>query len=573
MELSEAYNYFCVCTAIFILYQKYVYLFVDLYAIRLVIMAEGKCVTRFKGVGMKKISKLALSLAAASSVFTAKPDGAAIARSYFVVRPSFQLVMPERESFWRNDRMTEREDGYDGTFEAVVFGGQSTNPRTMAQYFLPYEACSLVFREYGNEVANDPNWDTLNRSTFNIDASNFNIQTVAGNFQSTVTFRPKQSYVGAGFGWKQLLTRKCDGTPGFWLEASMPIINIRNTMGMCEVITSTGGGAANAVGLDGAPVVGSATAAFKQPSWKFGRIDNNSSCMQKTGVAELSVLIGYNTVNHEHSSLSSYVGVVIPTSNKPTGRYLFEPIVGNGGHAGIMFGANLGFDVWQCDQHNLAISLSTNSRYLFANNQVRSFDLYDNQWSRYLMMYANSGAAEAAFAGGEGADNQLVGAVSGINYMTKCVKVIPRFWFDMNSAVTYTNSDCPWMAEAGWNFFARQAEKVCLPKWTVNPAVVGGPLGNGGTTIARTIRYEFANANLAYSETNYAATQIKKADINLESAAAPAALSYIVYGSVGYNWGTKCYPTFAGIGGSYEFTANTAAINRWNLWGKLGFSY
>jgi hypothetical protein len=142
----------------------------------------------------------------------------------------------------------------------------------------------------------------------------------------------------------------------------------------------------------------------------------------------------------------------------------------------------------------------------------------------------------------------------------------------MNSAFVYTNSDCPWMAEAGWNFFGRQAEKVCVPRWT-QTAAVKGAAGNGYTTIARTIKYEFIDDSLAYSATNYAATQIQKSDINPESAAAPAALSYIVYGSVGYNWGTRCYPTFAGLGGSYEFTQNNAAIQRWNLWGKLGFSY
>jgi|GEM_PF-383033 len=545
------------------------YIFVDLPVIPLLIMAEGKCVTLFKGVGMKKISKLALSVAAASSVFTAKPDGAAIARSYFVVRPLFQSVMPERESFWRNDRMTEREDGYDGTFEAVVFGGRSTNSKKLAQYFTPWERCQLTFLEYDG-TASGGNYDTLNRDTFNIDASNFNIRTVGGNFKSTVTFNPRQSFVGAGFAWKQLLSRKCDGTPGFWLEASLPVVHVKNTMGICEVITSTGGGAAAGVGLDGAPYVASVVAAFKQPSWRFGRIDNCSSCMEKTGVAEIEVKVGYNTINHERSHFNSYLGVLIPTSNKAKGVYLFEPIYGNGKHAAIMFGSNLGFDVWQCDQHTITVELSTNSRYLFANHQVRSFDLQDKQWSRYLMMYADSDAASAALTADAGI--QQSGAVAGINLMTKCVKVEPRFWFDMNSAFVYTNSDCPWMAELGWNFFGRQAEKVCLPRWVVDPAVVGAP-GSGDTTIARTIKYEFTNANLAYTAANYAATQIQKADINIESAAAPAALSYIIYGSVGYNWGTKCYPTFAGLGASYEFTQNNAAIERWNLWGKLGFSY
>ena len=47
--------------------------------------------------------------------------------SFFTARPQFRLVSPEKEALFRNDRMDLREGGIEGTVQAVVYGGQSTN--------------------------------------------------------------------------------------------------------------------------------------------------------------------------------------------------------------------------------------------------------------------------------------------------------------------------------------------------------------------------------------------------------------------------------------------------------------
>jgi hypothetical protein len=65
---------------------------------------------------------------------------------------------------------------------------------------------------------------------------------------------------------------------------------------------------------------------------------------------------------------------------------------------------------------------------------------------------------------------------------------------------------------------------------------------------------------------------ITEADLDLSSAANPATLSNIIYGTLGWSW-DWCLPTFVAVGGSYEFTSINTAVSRWNVWGKFGISF
>jgi hypothetical protein len=124
------------------------------------------------------------------------------------------------------------------------------------------------------------------------------------------------------------------------------------------------------------------------------------------------------------------------------------------------------------------------------------------------------------------------------------------------------------MGEIGYNFYAAHAEEVELCNW--NEQVQFKDIsGAGNTNIARTIRNNFTNEAIALA--NY--LPIPKSQINLESASTPAVLTNIIYGSIGYEWGDRCYPTFVALGGAVEFTQSNVALNRWTIWGKMGVSY
>jgi len=72
---------------------------------------------------------------------------------------------------------------------------------------------------------------------------------------------------------------------------------------------------------------------------------------------------------------------------------------------------------------------------------------------------------------------------------------------------------------------------------------------------------------------DYKYNVIKESDLDLVSASSPCVITHTVYVAGGYTFDYD-YPTFFTAGGSYEFNkGNNAGVERWAIWGKLGFSF
>ena len=255
--------------------------------------------------------------------------------------------------------------------------------------------------------------------------------------------------------------------------------------------------------------------------------------------------------------------MLIPTGNKPDPRLLFPAVVGNNKHFGLMFGSNIGFIVLEHGNHVLRTELDTNGRYLFNNEQTRTFDLIDKSWSRYMEMYASPGAAQTAATTG----NPNSGSF-GANLMTFRVKVDPRFLATFNTAIVY--SYCDFLIEAGYNFFARQGEKVSICDCELDiEASLKAVSGLGQTTVARTIKDNFAGSDIAVADYK----PITCADIDFESAAHPPVINQTFYGTAGYRWSEIRVPTEVALGASYDFSKSNAGVNRWMLWFKTAISF
>lgn len=480
--------------------------------------------------------------------------GDAVSHTMLTVRPEFQLASPEQVSLFRNDRMVMREDGINAAFQIVPFGGQSTNANRITNYFFPFNKTTLLVAENDSPAA----------ASRDIDPMHFNLETVDGTFQSTITMCPQQTVAGVGLDWKQALCTRDNGCVKWWFEILTSYQHVENKLHFKENVINNGGGALpDTIGLDNAQVVGSMTAAFMQPTWKYGKIVNCP--LKKDRLSDIEIIIGWNGCHTEMCHYNGYAGVVIPTGNRPKAHYVFEPMVGNNRHVGVTYGTNMGFELWQCGDHRIYNEIDINGRYLFRNHQTRSYDLYDKSWSRYMETYATLADAEAASA-----DANIRSGTSGINIFTGCVKVSPRFSAVVNTAFLYEYHN--FQLEVGYNFYGRQAEKVSL--CYDGDAALKDAGGLGFTTIARTIRDEFecvACPDVSIPVANYA--PITTSDINIDSAATPAAISNIIYATMGYNWDMWCIPSFVAVGGSYEFSHVNTAIQRWTVWGKWGLSF
>lgn len=511
----------------------------------------------------------------------------AIAKTFFNVRPQFQDVMPERQTFMR-DRMWAKADGHHGVFSFTFYGGQSTDSGRYAAYFGP--SC-------GNE------WSVKEAqpvSPWSGDADilpqYFNIATKNESFESKISFAPQQSVFGIGLHWKQSLVRD-EKEKGCFIEVSMPIEHVTNTMGFKEQIINDGGGALN----DSIP--GSMTEAFVQPAFHYGRIYSSENCavavdscpssvcytscdngcvgcnLDQWGLADIDVRLGYETVKCDTVTLDSFIGVIIPTGNKPRARNVFEPIVGHNHHPGFSFGTYTGIQIWEneCKERRVWASANVYALYLFQNTQKRLIDLYNKPWSRYMNVYLNIDQATQAYNKGNAATPDpyaFLISTPGVNVFAQDVCVNPGFQISCNTALVYWANKCN--AELGCNFFAREAECVKLACcWKEGPAFKSlneTNLLDGYTDNVQTINSNYQNRN-ALAPVYYDLNLIKESDLDLNSASHPAILTYNIYGALGYRNDECEYPRFAGIGGSYEFAPDNSGLDRWLIWAKAGLSY
>lgn len=482
--------------------------------------------------------------------------------TFFSIRPQFQSQDPEKVSFFRADRMLQDCDGWGGGFQLAFFGGQTTKGKDLARWFFPFGKTELLVKE-GNEV------QAGGFIPRDIDPSHFNIVTVQGQqnpelgFESRISICPEQSVFGIGLDWKQMFTCKDDGTMGVWAELSFPITRVKNRIHLRERIIRS---AEQAGGLTNTNAYGSPlqnapanmTEAFRQNGFRFGRIDERKcDHLEKWGVADVEVKLGYNFHESECSHVHSFVGIIIPTGTRPNAVDIFEPILGHNDHFGFMIGGTYGYECWQTECGLWRVEADFASKYFLERCEVRSFDVRNKDWSRYMLVFAN--ATDAA--------NGVVS--NGINVFTAPMEVSPRFTMNYNTAIIY-EKDSGFSAELGYNFYARQAEKICLRNYRFQPQFVDA------TTLleidpARTIAHQWELEAPLAAATQYIPLAIN--DLDLRSAAHVAVITNTIYGGLNYDWELCEFPTFTNIGASYEFCANNAGLNRWTVWGKLGFSF
>ena len=120
--------------------------------------------------------------------------------------------------------------------------------------------------------------------------------------------------------------------------------------------------------------------------------------LTRNGFAELRAILGYNFINDEdgdyHLGLGIYVAAPTGTSVgdqddcNGRGRYLFEPIVGNGKHWELGAQVTAHYIGWRSedDEKSFGLYIEANITHLFAARQTRCFDLCSaGSNSRYML--------------------------------------------------------------------------------------------------------------------------------------------------------------------------------------------
>jgi hypothetical protein len=488
----------------------------------------------------------------------------ATSKTFFSVRPLYTSQKAELIAGFRNERAHVRENGIGGALDVVFFGSKSTNDKRLASYFMPDCATKLTAGSNASQEA------TLDSRHFNV----FTANDTEDQFESSLCFSMNQSVMGIGLHYKQLFYWNDQETEGWWLSISAPITRVKNTVNMSEKITDP---------VIAAPTGGvtSMTQAFNQSAWCYGKIA--CECPEaKIGLADIEVKIGGEILPCPEAHFAFYGGLVIPTGNKAKAAYVFEPIVGNGGHLGLATGMEGGYILWKNDDKNqwFSAEFSTHSQYLFKNTQTRSFDVKNKPWSRYQAMYANEAQAQKAIT-----DGDIYLQTPGINMLTSDVNVTPRLSHNINSSAIFNASG--FRIEVGYNLFCRQSECVKLDcTWATGndaPAFkkqlsldeiqAGDPVVLDPTRPIGFLQEE-GISDVGFIVDDYSLASIKEADLNMQSATHPAILTNTFHLALGYRWDKLNFPIHLDGGASYEFAQeNNTVLDRWAVWAKAGFAF
>jgi len=520
------------------------------------------------------------SIALLASFLTSLQAYDAYSRTYLATHTPFDTLSPECISLFHN-RKAVRKNGREGAGQITFFGGKTTRPHVIAQYFLPNGKDTIIVGEDASNAAVSRTRD-VNAAYFDIVTAN--VWTDAElqadfthlTFESQVQFCPKQKLYGIGIAWQQQLT------DSFWFDITIPIVQIKNNLGMCEKIFNKGGSCQECT--------------YEDITWKNSFISgacqsSNGRCygnmtnkwLKKTRVSHIDIRGGLDTeCMNDCAALSGYVGVMIPTGNKPCNLWLFEPIVGDS-HLGLEFGTWLSFKLMDDKTHSLTTYLSGMTRYLLPNNQYRSFDLRGKPWSRYMWVWTDNNNGQAA---------TLVDALQDkrdylINYSTLCVNVKPHYSYEVNSALDYKYKG--FHAEVGFNFYGKKAEEICFTHAMNNAIGLEAvrrfidtphiPATRSESTISSPLfklssimgtADDIVNTTGANDTSTY--VPLTTDYLDPLSGAQPEIMSQTLYGTLAYAWDNIKFPVLLSGGASYEFSHGNAAVSRWIGWLKFGIS-
>lgn len=497
---------------------------------------------------MKKFISLSILALLSASALSAMD----VSRSFFSVRP-VQVPMARQNLLTDQARNQGRVLGMKN-LQISAFGGASTDADGLARYFMMGKKELIV----NNNIATaEADLEIVFQK--DIQATNFNIDVADANedFESTIKMNPKQTFYGASLSFRMPFRNR------FWFAAEAPLVHVKNDLRLTEIPGVAIVDPANDIGVAG--IQGDLTVAnmiegFKNPSMKYGRIDGEHNDMKATRIADLTLKIGYEPAmfNRNDMYMSPYLGVILPTGNKAQAKHMFEAIVGNGGHFGLMTGTHGEFALCNMKSGKLWASYRIESQYLFQNTQKRTMDLkYNGPWSRYLNMFDDEAAR---------ADTTVNSRNYGTNIMTQDVQVTPGYFGNIDMSLNYICDK--WNATLGYTVHARQGEEVKLKNGWAGTAMIASQNNDNYINPFATIADGLVDLDILAAPF----VTIKETDIDFNSAAHPGGVSHSIYASVGAMC-PKHETRIFELGGSYEFAKDNASMDRVCAWIKGQISF
>lgn len=377
-----------------------------------------------------------------------------------------------------------------GAIEVSVSYIASYDSQSIRSYFSPFDKEKLTVKE--NMTNLNP---LVDQGSQDILSYNFNLVTKDGNFESTIEFSPIKKI------WSSNVVLYRQLKNNWWIAGTIPFMHMETDMRLVEKIVEGGGGASHDLtnfNIGGNYQVGTMKEAFASRNMKYGRIDGKQ---KKTDFSDCVLKIGREYRDNAQGHIRPFMGVVIPSSNKPTAEYMFEPVLGNGKHPGVLFGSEFGTQLASRKRYTISCGGVMQMTYLFPRNQIRSFDPAGKPWGRYMAMVANAqDMAQSRYS-------------FGINECTKVTKSDPGIQYvsNLSFSIARDNNCC----KLGYQTTVRVTGGLTVPvDWSV-PGIASLSTNEANTNPARGIN----NLLDGFKDTSYKG--IEKNEVGLTSPSHP----------------------------------------------------
>ncbi len=208
------------------------------------------------------------------------------------------------------------------------------------------------------------------------------------------------------------------------------------------------------------------------------KISNDCECggASANGFAELRFILGYNFLNDEDGKYHVGIGIYVaaPTGTRVgtddcngEGRYLFQPIVGNGKHWELGAQVTAHHRWWESEDGDKSFGwyLEADITHLFGANQTRCFDLCSaGSNSRYMLaelLNSNTNSTPLLNTTTDSLGLQFGNQYSPVANITRReVRSTIGAQGDLAFTLAYRSGNFQW--DLGYNFWGRSCENLCI---------------------------------------------------------------------------------------------------------------
>lgn len=191
----------------------------------------------------------------------------------------------------------------------------------------------------------------------------------------------------------------------------------------------------------------------------------------KVALSDIQAVLGWNFILTRHSHLGAGIRTVVPTGTRPSGQFLFEPIVGNGHHwqLGAQLWGHETFYLSENEEKQWMIYFMANISHLFNAKQCRVFDLKCKPNSRWMLAELMTTQVEhlqaALLPDDVSPENLSTPSAQFANQFTPVanltqreVKVSAAVQLDMTFMLSYMHRN--FNLDFGYNFWYRSHENI-----------------------------------------------------------------------------------------------------------------